>query len=131
MQHNGLSGSTGSLLPEARAPDASGHTFLGSRAGLRPQPLLKGGVQGSLQSTMSGKSGLLGGMEEVEDEEKPPEQPIVERDPSGRWSRVRALHAGLQVQLLLFSVYGKGELVRHAGGSDSWAGSLQDRVQGL
>lgn len=97
MQHNGLSGSTGSLLPEARAPDASGHTFLGSRAGLRPQPLLKGGVQGSWQSTMSGKSGLLGGMEEVEDEEKPPEQPIVERDPSGRWSRVRALHAGLQV----------------------------------
>ena len=58
---------------------------------------------------MSGKSGLLGGMEEVEDEEKPPEQPIVERDPSGRWSRVRALHAGLQLQLLLFSVYGKGE----------------------
>ena len=31
---------------------------------------------------------LLGGMEEVEEEDKPPEQPIVERDPSGRWSRV-------------------------------------------
>ena len=31
---------------------------------------------------------LLGGMEAVEEEDKPPEQPIVERDPTGRWSRV-------------------------------------------
>ena len=38
---------------------------------------------------MAGKPvALLGGMEAGEEEDKPPEQPIVERDPTGRWSRV-------------------------------------------
>ena len=41
---------------------------------------------------------LLGDMEAVEEEDKPPEQPIVERDPSGRWSRV-----GPYIQSLLFN----------------------------
>jgi WNK lysine deficient protein kinase len=31
----------------------------------------------------------LGAMEEPSEDVEPPEQPVVERDPSGRWSRVR------------------------------------------
>ncbi len=49
---------------------------------------------------------LLGGMEADEEEDKPPEQPIVERDPTGRWSRVGPCMQGFSVQLHLFYVYG-------------------------
>jgi len=86
----GLSGSTGSRLPEARELDDSKHTILGSQAGFKPPSLSLRRLTSSWQSTMSGKPVvLLGDMEEGEDEDKPPEQPIVERDPTGRWSRVR------------------------------------------
>lgn len=42
---------------------------------------------------MSGKAVVLLPMEDAEEEDKPPEQPIVERDPTGRWSRVSSPHA--------------------------------------
>lgn len=34
----------------------------------------------------------LGAMEEPSEDVEPPEQPVAERDPSGRWSRVSVVH---------------------------------------
>lgn len=50
---------------------------------------VRGGFSDSWQKMDMSRSTAVGAAQDVSEDNEPPEQPIVERDPSGRWSRVR------------------------------------------